>query len=253
MCVEKKTDLGQESDLCRRHSENQYPKSNRTISAPSQSLGFDGWVDAGCVEVESSNGTYIGVRGLISQQDLSSVKNELEPSILRQLNETLLHREGNTSLDEILTRRAPSGDSQSVVTNSSREREPLLQASFNASTSSVNLTKVADDMMLPTITGSQYEIMAITSGILFFGILRLRRRLRRAPGHSNPHVIDSSRSRPRSSSGGSCRTTAHSQSTASPAGEPARPPPRRPGRLLSSNPRAWTAGRSARSPRSTGS
>ncbi|EJK67248.1 hypothetical protein THAOC_11747 [Thalassiosira oceanica] len=160
MCVEKKTDLGQESDLCRRHSENQYPKSNRTISAPSQSLGFDGWVDAGCVEVESSNGTYIGVRGLISQQDLSSVKNELEPSILRQLNETLLHREGNTSLDEILTRRAPSRDSQSVVTNSSREREPLLQASFNASTSSVNLTKVADDMMLPTITGIVVDLEA---------------------------------------------------------------------------------------------
>ena len=65
---------GLESDKCQRHSENQYPKSNRKISAPSQSLGFNGgWVDAGCVEVELSDGTYIGVRGLITQQDLGLI------------------------------------------------------------------------------------------------------------------------------------------------------------------------------------
>ena len=190
MCVEKKTDLREESDKCQRHSENQYPKTNRTISAPSQSLGINGWVDAGCVEVELSNGTYIGVRGLISQQDLISIGNELELSVFSQLNETLLHRgEGNTSLFDILTMRTPSGGNQSVVTSFAPERDPILQASFNSSTSflPVNLANIVDDMRVPTITGSRYEMMALTSGLMVLGIFRLRRKLRHGLRRANTY------------------------------------------------------------------
>ena len=173
-CFKKKTDLGRESELCRRHSEGRYPKTNRTISAPSRGLGFGGWADAGCVEAESSNGTYVGVRGLISRQDLASIESELDPSIAKQLNETLLRREGTPVAD----------DQSSVVANYSRGGEPVLQASsFNTSTSISPVNRTMDDTMAPTVSRGQYEIIAMTSGILVLWIFRLRRRLR-PPSHS---------------------------------------------------------------------
>ena len=71
-------------------------EANQTITAPSANLGFTGWSDSGCVEVKLNNGTYIGIRGLVSKQEFDLIKNDLDPMVIEKINSTILERRGNT-------------------------------------------------------------------------------------------------------------------------------------------------------------
>lgn len=71
-------------------------EANQTITAPSANLGFTGWSDSGCVEVKLNNGTYIGIRGLVSKQEFDLIKNDLDPMVIEKINSTILELRGNT-------------------------------------------------------------------------------------------------------------------------------------------------------------
>lgn len=66
----------------------------RTIVPPSTGLGFAGWVDSGCVEVQLSNGSYAGVRGLVSEAEFDRIQESLDPSVRAHVRRTMLSSRG---------------------------------------------------------------------------------------------------------------------------------------------------------------
>ena len=69
--------------------------SSNIISPPSAaSHGFKGWVDSGCVEyrVPSLLQPYIGIRGLLGEDDLQNISRTLDNELFLLLNETTVSK-----------------------------------------------------------------------------------------------------------------------------------------------------------------
>mmetsp|Transcript_34056 Transcript_34056/g.55616 ORF Transcript_34056/g.55616 Transcript_34056/m.55616 type:complete len:357 (+) Transcript_34056:1-1071(+) len=68
--------------------------SSNIISPPAANHGFKGWVDSGCVEyrVPWSFPPYIGIRGLLGEDDLQNISRTLDKELFLQLNETMVSK-----------------------------------------------------------------------------------------------------------------------------------------------------------------
>lgn len=83
------------------HYHDDNASSTRSIGPPSSNLGFQGWTDSGCVEVQLSNRSYVGVRGLISEHEMEYIKNDLDPVLMAKLKPTVFASNASTILQYI--------------------------------------------------------------------------------------------------------------------------------------------------------